>query len=120
MHELCHCRTCCEGGGVFVGHFEGDESVIDKDNIPRDAHLNDVLVVNVDRFLVANLLVLVLDGELQDVANLQINLSSTALQRQQGCVCVCVCERMYELCVCTIAMIVLDSIMEVLQTTICL
>lgn len=72
-------HTCCERGGVSVGDLEWDEAVVDKDNIPRDTHLDDVLVVDVDDVLVTDLLVLVVDGELENVTYLQLNLGSTTL-----------------------------------------
>ena len=56
--------TGCEGGGILVSDLERDEPVINEDNIPRDTHLDDVLVVHIDDILVTNLLVLLIDGEL--------------------------------------------------------
>ena len=76
--------TSCKGGGIPVGDFEWDESIIDEDNIPRGTHLDDILVVHVDDILVTDLLVLLIDGQLDDVTDFQVNLSRTTLEWRYG------------------------------------
>ncbi len=71
-------------GGKYFSDLDRYQAIIDKDDIARDEDLNDVHVVHIDGLVVSVLLLLIFNGDFEDISCDQLHLSRTTLGRKRG------------------------------------